>query len=134
MTWLLKMQTFFRILNLFLQSYSEKSIEQLDEKLEESYPIKVALKNRKLLMRLVILSLCWIICVFINYGLSLNSVSISEHTHINFIAVAGMAIPGNLMCYFLIDKFGRKTTMCGGFLVTGLACVCIMLGDQGKLS
>lgn len=118
-----------------MQSYLEKSIERLDEKqVERSYPIKVALKNRKLLMRLVILSLCWVICVFINYGLSLNSVSISKHTHINFIAVAAMAIPGNMMCYFLIDKFGRKRTMCGGFLVTGLACICIMLGDQGKLS
>lgn len=111
---------------------------QAEDKTEESEPIKtvnvwVALKNRTLLLRFINCSVAWIVSNLTYYGLSLNSVAISGNKYINFISVAAAEIPAYILTTALLDRLGRRITLCGSFFIAGVACLSFVVIPKGMI-
>lgn len=87
------------------------------------YVILEVFKSRILLIRLANCCLCWITNAFVYYGLSLNSVTLAGDKYINFILVCTAEIPGYIITIFVLNKFGRKYSLCGSMLICGIACL-----------
>lgn len=106
------------------------------EKAEEpkGYPILKALKNRTMIIRLVIMSICWVANTFVYYGLSIYSVSFVGDKYINYIASSLIELPGVFITYFLVDwKFlGRKGTLMSMLLLSAVACFCQLAMDTSN--
>ena len=83
-------------------------------------------------MRLLICSFCWLTNTFVYYGLSLNSTEFAGNKYINFILVTAIEIPGNILVYPLLNTFGRKATLCGSFILSGLFCLGIQFLPTGN--
>ncbi|CAB0035149.1 unnamed protein product [Trichogramma brassicae] len=80
----------------------------------------------KILTRLLICSFCWLTNTFVYYGLSLNSTEFGQgDKYINFILVVAIEIPGNIFVYPLLNSIGRKATLCGAFVFSGVFCLLI---------
>lgn len=90
------------------------------------YPILKAIRNRTILLRLVILSLCWATNTFVYYGLSIYSVSFAGDKYVNYIGGALIELPSILITYFLVEAefLGRKRSLIITMLVSGIACFC----------
>src|SRR6202012_5898406 len=80
-------------------------------------------KSRILLIRLANCCLCWITNAFVYYGLSLNSVTLAGDKYINFILVCTAEIPGYIITIFVLNKFGRKYSLCTSMVLCGVACL-----------
>ncbi|XP_056636575.1 organic cation transporter protein-like [Diorhabda sublineata] len=81
-----------------------------------------ALKSRILCVRLIICSFCWIVCAFQFYGLTLNSVTLVHgNSYLDFMLTALIEIPAYISCRYILDIFGRKKSLCGSYLITGVA-------------
>ncbi|XP_058798175.1 organic cation transporter protein-like isoform X2 [Phymastichus coffea] len=113
---------------------SEKSKEEETKRLEKSTELadnkpeaRVAqiFKSPKILVRLLICSFCWLTNTFVYYGLSLNSTEFAGNKYVNFILVSAIEIPGNILVLPLLNKLGRKPTLCGAFLLSGVFCLVI---------
>lgn len=82
-------------------------------------------KSPKILIRLLICSFCWLTNTFVYYGLSLNSTEFAGNKYVNFILVSAIEIPGNILVLPLLNRLGRKPTLCGAFLFSGIFCLII---------
>lgn len=102
------------------------------DKQAADYPILTAIRNRVILRRLLVLSFCWATNTFVYYGLSIYSVSFGGDKYINFISSSVIELPSVFICYFLVDTklFGRKRSLMGMLLISGVACICQLALDQ----
>lgn len=87
------------------------------------YPVIAALKNVKLVMRLMVCSFCWLTNTFVYYGLNLNAVTLAGNKYFNFIASNVIEIPAHLIALLLVNKIGRRWSMCGSLILAGLSCI-----------
>lgn len=86
---------------------------------EKSFPLWKAMNIFK--ARIFICSILWFSNVLVYFGMSLNSVLLGGDKYINFILVAAIEIPGVFLPLVTMDRFGRRYSICGCLLVTGVA-------------
>lgn len=89
---------------------------------EENLLLRV-IKSPVLLRRCCTTPILWMTTVFIYYGLSINSVSLTGNMYLNYIAIAAIEIPGFWTAVFVLDRVGRRVTLFCGFLICGLCCL-----------
>ncbi|XP_035216821.1 solute carrier family 22 member 21-like isoform X1 [Stegodyphus dumicola] len=108
-------------------------LEVLDKKRKEER--MVGLKNstidvltvpyvRKLLIFTVI---CWTANYMIYYGLQMNVYNLSGNEFINFFLLSLMETPGNLLSWFIMERYGRRFTNTAGFTLAALVCYSCMI-------
>lgn len=100
--------------------------------LDERKPIVQVLHSSVILIRLLACSFCWVTNAFVFYGLSLNSVAFAGDKYINFILVVVVEIPAYCLTWLLTDRIGRKPTLSGAFLLSGVFCLAIQFVPAGK--
>ncbi|KAG4067214.1 hypothetical protein HA402_000205 [Bradysia odoriphaga] len=85
------------------------------------------LKKRVFLIRLAICTFAWISSAFVSYGISLTSVSLAGDKYVNFVVVAVAGIPAMVLCYFMMEWFGRRWTLFSSLLIGGTSIICSKL-------
>ncbi|XP_037720616.1 organic cation transporter protein [Drosophila subpulchrella] len=95
--------------------------DKLQQSSESRFPIREAFKNFK--WRIANCSFCWIVHVLVYYGLSLNVVLLDGDKYNNFAYIALVEIPGFFMPLLIMDRFGRRYSLCGLMLASGLCCI-----------
>lgn len=95
-------------------------IETTQVSLNNQVTVLNMLKQRILAFRLIILSLVWLFTLFAYYGTILGSTEIHENKYFSFIIIGFAEIPGALATIFILDRFGRRTTVGITLLIYGL--------------
>lgn len=85
------------------------------------------LKKRVFLIRLLICAFAWISSAFVSYGISLTSVSLAGDKYYNFVIVAIAGIPAMILCYFMMEKLGRRWTLFSSLVTGGASIICSKL-------
>ncbi|XP_026286905.1 organic cation transporter protein isoform X1 [Frankliniella occidentalis] len=91
------------------------------------WALKETFKSKVLRVRLLTCSFCWITNTFVYYGLSLNSVSVSGNLYLNFMLVCLIEVPAGLVTWMLMERVGRRMSMCASLVLTGLSCLAFLL-------
>ncbi|KAH8404448.1 hypothetical protein KR222_002071 [Zaprionus bogoriensis] len=107
--------------------------EKLHQSQESKFPIGEAFRNFK--WRIANCSFCWIVHVLVYYGLSLNVVLLDGDKYNNFAYIALVEIPGFFLPLLIMDRFGRRFSLCGLMLLSGACCIATIFagGDQPVL-
>lgn len=123
-------------INIFkeLNVAENKTKSELVIELDERKPIVQVLHSSVILIRLLACSFCWVTNAFVFYGLSLNSVAFAGDKYINFILVVVVEIPAYCLTWLLTDRIGRKPTLSGAFLLSGVFCLAIQFVPAGAWS
>lgn len=100
-----------------------------DEKL---HPYLTVFKSKKLLLRVANCSFCWLTNTFVYYGLSLNAVTLAGNKYYNFVFSNLIEIPAHLLALILVNKLGRRWSMCGSLVLAGLSCIAFEFVSPGK--
>ncbi|XP_023935630.2 organic cation transporter protein-like [Bicyclus anynana] len=79
------------------------------------------IRSPVLLRRVCTTPFWWITMTFVYYGLSINSTSLSDTIYLNYILTCAIEIPGFYTAVLLLDRIGRKITLCSGFFFSA-AC------------
>lgn len=101
---------------------SSSTMESVFEN-ERRNPFLLAIKSKSLILRLINCLFCWFTNSFIYYGLNINSVALAGNKYTNYIFVNLVEVPAVFGAYYLMDKIGRKKTLCSCLLISGIACV-----------
>lgn len=107
--------------NLEMKSDTDDDRKLNGQKREQS-PIWEVLKSKIMLLRILNCSFCWLTNTFVFYGLSLNSVSLAGDKYTNFIVTCLAEIPGYITVYIILNRYGRRWSLCGSLLLGGIAC------------
>lgn len=113
------------------QPTNVSTTHQIEEKDRvSSIPVTSIFTSARLFLRLLNLSICWMTCAFVYYGLNLSATAIEGdgNKYISFILVVASEIPGLLASIYLLDKIGRRRTLIitlvlAGMSVTGSALI-----------
>uniref|UniRef100_T1GIN1 Major facilitator superfamily (MFS) profile domain-containing protein n=1 Tax=Megaselia scalaris TaxID=36166 RepID=T1GIN1_MEGSC len=92
------------------------------DKSTQNFPITLAFKT--FFWRILNCSLCWFTNVLVYYGLSLNSVALGGNKYDNFIWISAAEIPGFFSPVLLMDRIGRRYSLFGAMIVSGLSIGC----------
>lgn len=106
----------------FLLTAIPRQIEENKHKNEENLFFRV-IRSPILLRRCCTTPIMWMTSVFIYYGLSINSVSLSGNMYLNYIATAAIEIPGFWTAVLLLDRVGRRVTLFCGFMICAICCI-----------
>ncbi|KAK4883418.1 hypothetical protein RN001_006737 [Aquatica leii] len=106
---------------------SEEFLQKLENYETDKENIKInsvseLFASGTLMLRLVNSAFCWVFCLFLYNGLTVNSVQLSGNSYLDFILTMAVEIPGSI-AYIIVDVVGRRLPLAGGFLLTGLACL-----------
>ncbi|XP_026319221.1 solute carrier family 22 member 15-like [Hyposmocoma kahamanoa] len=80
-------------------------------------------RSHVLMMRFAVCSWCWVAAAFAYYGLTINSVSLSDDKYTNFALNMAMEVVASLLLMMALERFGRKKSVFFSFLLCGVACV-----------
>ncbi|CAK1555043.1 unnamed protein product [Leptosia nina] len=86
---------------------------------------KQVLRSPVILWRLAVCSCWWITCTFVFYGLAINSVSLAGDKYTNYMLVVSVEVVAVVTNALVLDRFGRKRTLCLAFLVCGVSLIAI---------
>ncbi|XP_034829225.1 organic cation transporter protein-like isoform X2 [Maniola hyperantus] len=121
---------------------SEKSLQALmrssespPPKLNDGSPSLVhsIVRSPILLRRVCTTPVWWITTIFVYYGLSIDSTSLSDTIYLNYILTCAIEIPGFYTAVFVLDRYGRKATISSGFFFSA-ACNIIFVFIPSNLS
>ncbi|KAF5280085.1 hypothetical protein FQA39_LY18152 [Lamprigera yunnana] len=118
-------QTLRRVAKVNGKYLSEECLESLctsGEIIKEKYPITDLLKSWTLIWRLANCCFCWITCVLVFYGLTINSVALSKNSYLDFILTSLVEIPAYITTYAMLDKIGRRIGICSTLMLTSVCC------------
>ena len=65
----------------------------------------------------------WGMISLVYYGLGLSSTTLGGDIFLNFTLVAFMEVLGNIAVAFIINHWGRKTTLVMGFILAAFGCL-----------
>lgn len=109
--------------NVDMKNMNRNNSPQHEEREIELSPSRQVLRSPIILGRVLKCSFWWITCTFVYYGLSINAVSLAGNPYLNYILVSTVELPAYLTSFFLLDRIGRKYTLCAAFLSSGIACL-----------
>lgn len=115
------------------RTLSQKALEKMtitvDKQVNE--PLTKIFQSKTLVMRFLNASFCWVTCVFLFYGLTLNSVALAGNSYVDFMLTSVVEIPAYILIYFVVDKYGRVYCQAGSFLLTALSCfIFVFISDD----
>ncbi|KAF5287122.1 hypothetical protein FQA39_LY16045 [Lamprigera yunnana] len=99
-------------------------ILSLTEEDVNTQSIKKFLSSVKLVLRLANSSICWLCCIFVYKGLTINAVALSSNSYLDFMLSILVEVPANVFGFLLMDRIGRKLTLSVGFIFSAIFCVC----------
>lgn len=100
---------------------SGKIIDELAPAVKES--LLTVFQSRVMLIRLINCCFCWFIATFVDYGLTINSVSLGGDKYVNFILTTLVEMPANILLFVVINKWGRRYSLSASLIVSGAACL-----------
>lgn len=106
----------------FLLTAIPKQMQENKQVNDENLLYRV-IKSPVLLRRCFTTPILWMTTVFIYYGLSINSVTLTGNMYLNYIAISAIEIPGFWTAVLVLDRIGRRITLFCGFMICGLCCL-----------
>ncbi|XP_049865277.1 solute carrier family 22 member 3-like [Pectinophora gossypiella] len=85
--------------------------------------LKDTFTSPALLKRFFICLSWWTTSTFVNYGMTINSVSLQGNKYINFALITVVDIPGNLIITYLLIRFKRKVPLIFSFVFAAILCL-----------
>ncbi|XP_035221869.1 carcinine transporter-like [Stegodyphus dumicola] len=104
-------------------------IEKLGERCRTKQEVDIKhstldiLKYSKLRKIFITLSIMWATVYLAYYGLQLNIYNLMGNEFVNFSILSLAEIPGCIICWYMLDRFGRRFTLATNFIFMGLACL-----------
>ncbi|XP_063368145.1 solute carrier family 22 member 1-like isoform X1 [Cydia amplana] len=85
-----------------------KAENQSDDKKSQ---FSKAIRSSIIWKRLLICMFLWMTCSFVYYGMTINSVSLSDNKYLSFMLVTLVEIPAYVVVALVLDRYGRKKTL-----------------------
>lgn len=102
-----------------------QKLDQHETERDAHISFMTIVRNKTLLLRFISLSFCWIVNSFVFYGIGISSTRIQgdANKYLSFIIVSFFELPGTFAVLLLLDRCGRRSTLCGSLALSGMAII-----------
>lgn len=85
--------------------------------------LKSTFTSTALFKRFIVCVIWWTTSTFVNYGMTITSVSLEGNKYLNYALVTIAELPGCFIAMYVLMKFKRKFPLIASFLLAGLFCM-----------
>lgn len=110
----------------YLQCTYESDVQTTSSSVEnptKADTLLTVLQSRILVFRLIVNIIVWFFIKLIYFGMTIQSVSLAGDKYVNFIVVNAIDLPAVILSSVLMQWLGRKWSLFGCFMLSGIACV-----------
>lgn len=102
-----------------------QNLDQMELEHTAKVSFTTIFRNKILIMRFISLSFCWIVNSFVFYGIGISSTRLQgdANKYLSFIIVSFFELPGTFAVLLLLDRCGRRATLCGALALSGTAII-----------
>lgn len=113
--------------------FSDSMLENIETRKDASkVSFKQILKSKVLLTRFVLCCSAWLGVFFLYFGFILNSVSLAGDPYLDFTFQTLVEIPGCILPLWVVDKYGRRSSLSASLFFTGVVCFVFVMIPKGK--
>ncbi|EDO32796.1 predicted protein, partial [Nematostella vectensis] len=99
---------------------------ELRKDMTQKYGFLDLLRTQKLRKRTLIMGFNWFVNAVVFFGLNLNVKNLGGNMYLNFFIMCIIEIPGALICWFLIGRYGRRVPYAAFEIIGGTACMLVL--------
>nr|XP_006825794.1 PREDICTED: organic cation transporter protein-like [Saccoglossus kowalevskii] len=113
---------------LVSQDKIEKEIEDQNKTMLDLF------KTPTLRKRTIYMCFNWFAVSLVYYGLALNTDQLGTNPYTTYVISGVVELPSYLLCWYLLDKIGRRWTMCSCMVFGGIALILSAIPDNNVIS
>ncbi|XP_038053165.1 organic cation transporter protein-like [Patiria miniata] len=106
-----------------LDKLSEKSKEETKQPSRIPVTQLDLLRTPNLRKKTLILWVDWFVVNMVYYGLSLSTSALGVDDYLAAFVSAALEIPSYLVCWYVMDRFGRRITLVAFYIFGGVSCL-----------
>ncbi|KAL0839253.1 hypothetical protein ABMA28_016015 [Loxostege sticticalis] len=85
--------------------------------------LKITFSSKTLTKRCLICIVWWTTSTFVNFGMTINSVSLQGNKYINYMLISVVDIPGNFVIIYILNHYKRKLPLIATFVAGAALCL-----------
>ncbi|KAK4883410.1 hypothetical protein RN001_006729 [Aquatica leii] len=124
-------KTLRKIAKVNKRTITEGALENLlntnDSGNTNSLTLRDLFKSATLTIRCAISSFCWMSTIFVFYGLSITSTTLSGNRYFDFILTSAIEIPAHATACLIINKLGRKPCVAGALTLSSVSSIAFIV-------
>lgn len=94
-----------------------------EENVEFGKVLKSTFTSSALFKRFIVCVIWWMTSTFVNYGMTITSVSLEGNKYLNYALVTITELPGCFIAWYVLMKYRRKLPLIASFFLAGVFCV-----------
>lgn len=111
----------------------KRSISKSEEaEMKKSPGLKGLCGSPNMRLKTSLITLNWFANEMVYVGLSYYGPSLGSDEYLSFLLSSAVEIPSYLMCWLIMDKWGRRWPLCLCMVVSGVSCIATVLLPQGE--
>ncbi|KAK3747993.1 hypothetical protein QZH41_014360, partial [Actinostola sp. cb2023] len=91
-----------------------------------NFSIVDLLRTPKLRKRTIVCTFNWFVNAVVFFGINLYVKNLGGDLYLNFFILCIIEIPGALICWYLLGRFGRRLPYCAFEIIGGVACMLVL--------
>lgn len=83
-------------------------------------------------LKTILITLNWFATEMVYVGLSYYGPALGQDQYLSFTLSCAVEIPSYLLCWVIMDKWGRRWPLSLSMIISGICCVATVLLPEGK--
>lgn len=96
--------------------------------------VKALFKTPNMRLKTCLITLNWFANAMVYVGLSYYGPALGSNEYVSFFLSSAVEMPSSLMCWLIIDRWGRRWPICTCMVISGITCIATMLLPEGQLT
>lgn len=106
---------------------SSNDARKINNNESDCFMVLSVFRHKILFIRLILCSMCWVMTVFVFYGLSVNATKITDDSnkYLSYITTMIAEAPAAIITFFLLKYIGRRMAMFGALATAGSVMILV---------
>ncbi|XP_077300548.1 carcinine transporter isoform X2 [Arctopsyche grandis] len=100
-----------------------KRTQSEEARLQQSYTAFSLCKTPNMRLKTFLITLNWFANEMVYVGLSYYGPSLGSNQYVSFFLASAVEIPSYIVCWIIMDKWGRRWPLCLSMVLSGVSCI-----------
>ncbi|XP_017769527.1 PREDICTED: carcinine transporter [Nicrophorus vespilloides] len=105
-----------------------------EEKLRNGPGLFSLCRTPNMRLKTILITLNWFATEMVYVGLSYYGPALGNNQYLSFTLSCAVEIPSYLMCWLIIDRWGRRWPLCLSMIISGISCIATVLLPQDAVT
>ncbi|ODM95937.1 Organic cation transporter 1 [Orchesella cincta] len=111
----------------------KREAEEAKANIKKATPgLRDLFKTPNLRLKTCLLTFCWFANATVYVGLSFYGPSLGENAYLSFFLGSFVELPGYLLCWMVMDRWGRRWPLCLAMIIGGIFDIATVLLPEGS--